>query len=99
MSMPSDMTSDISEAVDKIASKTGTGARLTREQSGVAAAALVAFVGIAFLGPALARALQRKQRLEERIARRAREMHARTRAAGRQAQKRVSRLGDQAFRR
>ncbi len=99
MSMPSDVTSDISEAVETIAPKTGTSTRLTREQSGVAAAALVAFVGVAFLGPALSRALQRQRRLEERIARRARDMHHRARTAGRQAQKRIRRLGDQALRR
>ena len=105
MSMPSDTNSDIAEAVEKIAphgaapeTRHGS-ARLTREQSGFAIASLIAFVGVAFLGPAMARALQRQKRLEERLARRARDARHRARAAGRHAQKRLRKLGDTTFRR
>lgn len=104
MSMPSDTNSDIAEAVEKITPhkatpKASRPGRLTREQSGIAIASLVAFVGVALIGPAMARALQKQKRLQTRVARRARDARQRAGAAGRHAQKRLRKLGDTTFRR
>ena len=108
MSMPSDVSPDITEAVDSIKAKVPplrdtTGP--TGGEVGLAAAALVAFAGIAVLGPAITRLLRPKS-LGARMADKAAVARYRvataaadTRKKGRRASKTLRRLGGGAIRR
>ena len=81
MSMPSDVTPDITAAVDAFAVPPTTGAsrakeHLTAEQFGLAAAAAIAFLGVAILGPALAR-IGKPKPLSRRVEDKARDVRER----------------------
>ena len=97
MSMPSDTQADVAEAAEAMTRPAyeAIHERLTPEQIGLIAAAAVAFIGVAFLGPAWARAnrpkpLSRRAADQARDARhRARRKAAEAREAGRKVGKRV----------
>ena len=98
MSLPSDVTEDVTEAMErtqlpgrKIAS------RYTPEQRGWAAAIFIAFLGIAFVGPAWARTVNKKRSMKDRLKRRGRELGGRARDATKQARKKIRRLGGGSF--
>ena len=113
MSMPSDVTSDVTEAVedleaghaDRASHHLSRASRsllrdVTPEQAGFAAAVFVAFLGVAVLGPRLVE--WRKPRhvsLREKAERAARDARQRAGATGRKAQKKLRRLGGGAIRR
>lgn len=98
MSMPSDATPDITEAM--AAEPRFPGERLLTQftplQRGWAAAALITFVGVAYLGPALTRWTARKsraQRFKEDTADRTRQLRRHAAKEGSKARKKVRRLG------
>jgi hypothetical protein len=104
MSLPSDVTPDAADAVDRVKPSAGRPTSgLTNEQIGLAAAAIAAFLGIAYFGPMLSR-LTRPKPLRARMAQRVRDAQDRAwafgkttrdsgRKAGRRARKTVKRLG------
>ena len=113
MSMPSDVTPDVAEAVQAMADKVPPPVRrasksllrkMSPEQYGFAAAAIVAFLGVAICGPKLQEMRKpRRQRMIDRARRAARQA---TRDAQRQAQdvreaaaRRLRQLGDGTIRR
>ena len=98
MDLPSDVTADVSEAMER-ADLPGERIvrRYTPEQRGWAAAIIVAFLGIAFVGPAWARAVNPKRSLKDRVTRRGREIRGRARSAGKQARKKMRGLGGGTF--
>lgn len=65
---------------------------LTRDQVGFMAAALIAFLGIVYVGPAWTR-FRRQPTLKDRLARRARDMRHQAHKAGGKVRRRVRRLG------
>ena len=68
----------------------------TREQRGMAAAAVLTFVGVAFLGPALTRLTTpktRAQRLRDEAAYQAETLRRRARKGGARVRKKARRLG------
>lgn len=101
MSMPSDMTSDVSEAMESEPRFPGERllGQFTREQRGWVAAAVITFVGVVYLGPALTRVNLKQRKLRDDAAKRAAEIRRRAREAGSQARKRVRRLGGGMIRR
>ena len=99
MSLPSDVTPDVSEAMAQDRPAVSTAPRPRGlEQGGVIVAALVAFFGIAYLGPALTR-LTRKPTLQDRMARRVQEARRQAEQAGGKVRKRVRQLGGGTIRR
>ena len=102
MSMPSDVTPDIAEAVERmerpmrIARQTS---QFTPEQRGFALAAFVAFLGIAFVGPAIGRVLRPDRSTAKKVTRGAKALRGRAINAGKRIEKRVRRLGGGSFRR
>lgn len=105
MSMPSDTNPDVAEAVAAIeaevaragtlsADRRGTG-RTATEQIGLAAAALVAFAGIALVGPAITRLLQPKS-FQGRVADRVVVARYRAATAGAEARRRSRKAGGRA---
>lgn len=104
MSMPSDVTSDVGDTMGQrkprpLARTSRSLLRdVTPEQLGVAAAALVAFVGVSVLGPRIAE-LRRSPTLSERAQLRARDARRRASEAGQRTQKRLRQLGGGAIRR
>lgn len=67
--------------------------RMTSEQRGIAAAILVAFVGVAIGGPALLRAEARRKRALDRLAAGLDETRARAQRMARHGRRRLRRLG------
>ena len=93
MSMPSDTNADVTEAMERVERpEPPRRDQLTSEQVGWAAAALVAFLGIAYGGPALAR-WQRRPPLKERLSRRARETRDLARKRADQARRKLRKQG------
>lgn len=103
MSMPSDVTEDVTEAVERVARPRRPRARgnplrkITVEQYGWAAATIIAFLGVAHLGPRLHR-LIRPETTIEKARRKAIEARREAERYGRKAGKRVRRLGGGAIR-
>ena len=99
MSMPSDVTPDVMDAMeaDRPRDATPTRNQLTPEQRGWAVAAFVAFLGVAFIGPAAARALNPKRSMKDRLTRQAHDARKHAAKAGARAQERVRRLGGGSF--
>lgn len=84
--MPSDVTADVSEAMENpraIADKLST--QVTPENLGLVAAALVAFIGVAIIGPRLARLTHPKPKLKKKAAKAAEDAKARARSAAERA--------------
>ncbi len=113
MSMPSDVNPDVAEAVEAIEKRVPPTLRrannslfrkVSPEQVGFAAAALVAFLGVAILGPKVQEMRKpRRQRMIDRARRAARQAarEARSRAGDVRdaAGRRVGQLGGGSFRR
>jgi hypothetical protein len=101
MSMPSDVTPDITEAMEAApAPPIKPVARrlmdeVTAEQFGLVAAAAVAFLGVAILGPALAR-IARPKPLSRRLEDRARDLREQAVAAAERARRAGAKAGAQA---
>ena len=106
MSMPSDVTPDIDVTPDltgamdaapaplaKAASRAKE--RLTAEQFGLAAAAAIAFLGVAILGPALAR-IGKPKPLSRRVEDKARDVRERAGAAGERAMRTGAKASERA---
>ena len=101
MSMPSDVTPDIAEAAERMERPFRPAgerivSQMTDEQRGWAVAAFVAFLGVAFVGPAVGRALKPRS-MREKLAYRAEHVRGRAMKAGKRAEKRVRRLGGGSF--
>ena len=96
MSMPSDTTPDVMDATREMEAADEKGqshkSQLTREQGGMVIAALVAFLGITYFGPALTR-FRRAPTARERVAYRLREARRQARKAGGKVRKQVRQLG------
>lgn len=93
MSMPSDTTPDVAEAMEQAAPETvRRTSQLTPDQTGWAVAALVAFLGITYLGPALTR-LARQPTRKARMERRWRDARRQARKTGNKVRGRVRQLG------
>ena len=93
MSMPSDMTADITEAMEAMPETVEAASkRFTTEQLGLIAAAAVAFLGIAFLGPALAR-IGKPKPLSQRAEDKARDLRIQAEAAALRARRAGARAG------
>ena len=88
MSLPSDVTPDI-PPFTRPPAKTN---RLNAQQVGLAAAALVAFLGITYIGPAITR-LTRKPNLKERMQKRLQQTKRNTDQARQSANKRMREFG------
>jgi hypothetical protein len=99
MSMPSDTTPDVADAIHEEARVLRpVRESLSSEQRGLIAAALVAFFGIAYIGPAIAR-LRRGPSRRDRAARALRDAKERAEDAARQGGRRMRRLGGGTIRR
>lgn len=95
MSLPSDVEPDITEASERMSRPRRPPQRreqLTIEQRGWLFAAFIAFLGVAYAGPALARYRARPS-LKQRLSQRLEAAKRRTRRAGIDARKRLRRLG------
>ena len=97
--LPSDVTSDVSEALEQhepaplVQAQRSLLHSITTQQAGFAAAAAVAFLGVAVIGPRLLELRQPRANLGYKAQRAAREARLRAEAAGLKAQKRLRRLG------
>lgn len=104
MSMPSDVTSDIGDTMSKRSPRersrraTNLLREITPEQIGLAAATLVAFLGVALVGPRVAE-LRRPPTLRERARVKARDTRRRAEAASARATARLRRVGLETFKR
>ena len=102
MSMPSDVTPDITDALESQPARVvAVGKRmrqqLTGEQLGLAAAAAIAFLGVAIIGPALAR-IGRPKPLSRRLEDRARDVRQRVGEAGDRARQAGAEANERAYR-
>ena len=106
MSMPSDVTADITEAMEQRTPPSLQRAsrsllqRVTAEQAGYAAAAVIAFLGVAVIGPKIAELRRpRRESLSGKMHRTASDARRRADAATTQAGKRLRQLGGGTIRR
>ena len=98
MSMPSDVTEDITEAMALPPIKPigkAVNEHLTSQQFGLVAAAAVAFLGVAILGPALIR-IGKPKPLSRRVEDKARDVRERATAAGESARRAGAKAGERA---
>lgn len=94
MSLPSDVNPDIPPTATPPRSHLLPRGRnhMTAQQQGWIVAALVAFLGVAYIGPAIAR-YRRKPSLRQRMSRRLDDTKRQVRGAGVKVRRRVRRLG------
>ena len=103
--MPSDVTSDVAEALEQREPAQVASAQrsllqnISTEQAGLLAAAIVTFFGVAVIGPKLLELRRPRANLGYKAQRSAREARLRAEAAGLRAQKRLRRLGGGTIRR
>ena len=103
--LPSDVTSDVGEALEQrvfapvVHNQRSLLHSITTEQAGLLAAAVVTFLGVAVIGPKLLELRQPRANLGYKAQRTAREARLRAEAAGLRAQKRLRRLGGGTIRR
>ena len=106
MSMPSDVTIDVTEALERMepalppaTAPRSAQRRLSPEQVGMAVSALITFLGVAVIGPKLLELRRPRANLGYKAQRTARDARNRAAAASRKAQKSLRQLGGGTFRR
>ena len=99
MGMPSDVTSDVADAVARLPtpaqhSDGSITLRLSPEQVGLGATALIVFLGVSVIGPRIAALLRPKRpTLKAKAQRAAEDARLRSELAGHRVRRRVRQLG------